>query len=89
MSDECIEYVKNGKQSPNGPQKQFGENVEFTFQQSEPSYPSTSFLVDLGVARGSEILKDFSMKYDDIAALVTSKEDTKKNHIKRNGVGKY
>jgi hypothetical protein len=81
--------VKSGKQSPNEPQKQFGENAVFTFQQSEPSYPSTSFLVDLSVARGSEILKDFSMKYDDIAALITTKEDIKKNHIKKNGVGKY
>lgn len=88
LSDECIEYVKSGKQSPNEPQKQFGEAVEFTFLQSEPSYPSTSFLVDLNVARGSEILKDFSMKYDDIAALITPKEDVKKNHIKKNGFGK-
>jgi hypothetical protein len=78
--------VKSGKHSLDGPRKQFGENVEFTFQPSEPSYPSTSFLVDLGVARGSEILKDFSMKYDE---LITSKEDIKKNCIKRNGVGKY
>jgi hypothetical protein len=45
--------------------------------------------VDLGVAGGSEILKDFSMKYDDVAALITTKEDIKRNHVKKNGVGKY
>jgi hypothetical protein len=45
--------------------------------------------VDLDVARGSEILKNFSVKYDDIAALITSKGDIKKNHVERNGVCKY
>jgi hypothetical protein len=45
--------------------------------------------VDLGVTAGSAILKDFSMKYDDVAPLTTTKEDSKKNHIKKNGVGKY
>jgi len=45
--------------------------------------------VDLGVTTGSVILKDFSMKYDDVAPLITTKEDSKKNHSKKNGVGKY
>jgi hypothetical protein len=45
--------------------------------------------VDLGVTTGSVILKDFSMKYDDIAPLITTKGDSKKNHSKKNGVGKY
>jgi len=29
------------------------------------------------------------MKYDDAAPLITTKEDSKKNHSKKNGVGKY
>jgi hypothetical protein len=89
LSEECIDYIKIGKHSPNGPQKQFGENIKFTPQQSRPLYPCTSCLVDFGMDRGTEILKDFSMKYDDIAALITTKEDVKKNHIKKNEVGKY
>lgn len=89
LPDKCIEYVKSGRLSQNGPQKQFGRNIKFIFQQPQPSYPCTSFLVDLGVTAGSEILKDFSMKYDDVAPLITTKEDSKKNHIKKNGVGKY
>lgn len=89
LPDECIEYVKSGKCSQNGLQKQFGRNIKFIFQQPQPSYPCTSFLVDLGVTTGSVILKDFSMKYDDVAALITTKEDSKKNYGKKNGVGKY
>jgi hypothetical protein len=89
LSDEKIEYVKSGKQSPNGPRKHFGENVKFNPQHFKPLYPCTSSLVDLGMARGSDILKDFSMKYDDIAAFITTKEDVKKNHIEKNEVGKY
>ena len=89
LPDECIEYVKSGKCSQNGLQKQFGRNIKFIFQQPQPSYPCTSFLVDLGVTTGSVILKDFSMKYDDVAALITTKEDSKKNCSKKNGVGKY
>lgn len=89
LPDKCIEYVKSGRCSQNGPQKQFGRNIKFVFQQPQPSYPCTSFLVDLGVTTGSVILKDFSMKYDDVAPLITTKEDSKKNHSKKNGVGKY
>jgi hypothetical protein len=81
--------VKNGRCSQNGPQKQFGGNIKFIFQQPQPSYPCTSFLVDLGGTTSSGILKDFSMKYDDVAPLITTKEDSKKNHSKENGVCKY
>uniref|UniRef100_A0A2Z5TZE8 U5 small nuclear ribonucleoprotein 200 kDa helicase n=1 Tax=Reticulitermes speratus TaxID=60591 RepID=A0A2Z5TZE8_9NEOP len=88
LPDKCIEYVKSGRCSQNGPQKQFGRNIKFIFQQPQPSYPCTGFLVDLGVTAGSEILKDFSMKYDDISALVVTKESIKKNHSKKNGFGK-
>lgn len=88
LSDECIEYVKSGDKSQNGPKKQFGKNIKFIFQRSQPSYPNTSFLVDLSASIGSEVLRDFSMKYDDVAALISTKEDIKKNHIKKNGVGK-
>jgi hypothetical protein len=89
LPDKCIEYVKSGRCSQNGPQKQFGRNIKFIFQQPQPSYPCTGFLVDLGVTAGSEMLKDFSMKYDNISALVVTKESIKKNHSKKNGVGKY
>jgi hypothetical protein len=89
LSDECIEYVKSGAKSQNGPQKRFGKNITFLFQQSQPSYPNTSFLLDLSAAIGSEVLRDFSMKYSDVAALISTKEDIKKNHSKKNGVGKY
>ncbi|XP_021913277.1 activating signal cointegrator 1 complex subunit 3 isoform X2 [Zootermopsis nevadensis] len=88
LSDECIEYVKSGDKSQNGPKKQFGKNIKFIFQRSQPSYPNTSFLVDLSASIGSEVLRDFSMKYDDVAALISTKEDIKKNHIKKNGFGK-
>jgi hypothetical protein len=81
--------VKSGRCSQNGPEKQFGRNIKFIFQQPQPSYPCTSFLADLGVTKGSDILKDFSMKYDDVAALITTKESIKKDHSKKNGVSKY
>lgn len=45
--------------------------------------------MNLGATTGGEILKDFSMKYDSVAALITTKEDVKKNHSKKNGVSKY
>jgi hypothetical protein len=89
LSDECIEYVKSGEKSKNGPRKRFGKNIQFFFQPSKPSFPDTSFLLDISAAMGSEVLRDFSMKYDDVAALISTKEDIKKNCSKSNGVGKY
>jgi hypothetical protein len=89
LSDECIECIKSGKKSQNGPKKQFGKDMKFIFLQLQPLYPDTGFLVDLAAASSNEILKDFSMKYDDVAALVTNKEDVKRNHSKSNEVGKY
>lgn len=89
LSDECIQYVKSGEKSRNGPRKRFGSNIKFVFKPCEPSYPDTSLLADLCAALGSDVLEGFSMKYEYVAALVSTKEDTKKNQTKKNGVGKY
>ncbi|PSN49726.1 Activating signal cointegrator 1 complex subunit 3 [Blattella germanica] len=91
LSEECIERLKGEPTLENGVKKShFGEDIKFNFQEVHTPCPNAKFLVDLSALTGSEILKDFSMNYDNVAALMTTKEDTKKNqsNSRKNGYGK-
>ena len=88
LSEDCFEKVRETKKTKKKLKKPFGQNIKYVFQERRSPCPDTKFLVDLSAVTGGEIIKDFSMNYDNVAAMISSKEDPKKNQnsIKKNGV---
>nr|CAD7572321.1 unnamed protein product [Timema californicum] len=89
LTEDCIEFLRNGKnlyhQSP-GPS--FGSDLLRDLPEPRVPYYDTSLLHDLSTPVGVQAVRDFSMDYDSLAAMLPPKEEPVKTSFKKNGHGR-